>query len=66
MATRTIAITLDSGDFDRRDGMTGGFRRMVADAHYQLSDGRGRIAPYLTTLTLVAALLAVWAGLCAI
>jgi hypothetical protein len=39
------------------------------DAHYQMgvdNVGRGGIAPYLTTLTLVAGLLMVWAGLCAI
>ncbi len=69
MTTRTIATTIYSGDFDQLDGITGGFRRVVADAHYQLGVervGRGGIAPYLTTLTLVAGLLIVWAGLCAI
>jgi hypothetical protein len=69
MTLRTIATTIDAGDFNRPDGMSGGFRRVVADAHYQLgveSVGRGGIAPYLTALTLVAGLLMVWAGLCAI
>jgi hypothetical protein len=69
MTMRTIVATIDLGDFNRPDGTTGGFRRVVADAHYQLGvegAGRGGIASYLTTLTLVAGLLAVWAGLCAI
>jgi hypothetical protein len=69
MTTRTIAANIDLGDFDQPDGTTGGFRRVVADAHYQIgaeSVGRGGIMPYLTTLTLVAGLLGVWAGLCAI
>ncbi len=50
MITRTIATTTYSGDFDRLDGMTGGFRRVVADAQYQLGVervGRGGIAPTL-------------------
>jgi hypothetical protein len=69
MTTRTIAATIDSGDFDRLDGTTGGSHGVVADAHYQLGVervGRGVIAPYLATLALVAGLLLVWAGLCAI
>ena len=42
--------------------------RAVA-AHYQLEiepAGREGILPYLMTLTLIAGLMAVWAGLCAI
>jgi hypothetical protein len=69
MTMRTIATTIDLGGFDRPDGTTGGFRQVVADAHYQIGDegaGRGGIAPYRTTLTIVAGLLMVWAGLCAI
>jgi hypothetical protein len=68
MTLRTIATTIDSGDFDRRDGMTGGFRRVLADTNYQLgaeSVGREGFVPYFTTLTLIAGLLAVWA-ICAI
>jgi hypothetical protein len=69
MTMRTIVTTIDLGDFNWLDGTTGGFHRGGADAHYKLgveSVGRGGFMPYLTTLTLVAGLLMVWAGLCAI
>jgi len=68
MTTRTIAATTDLGDPDRFDETMGGLSRVVA-AHYQLGverAGREGVEPYLTTLTLIAGLLAVWAGLCAI
>ncbi len=69
MTLRTIATTIDLSDFDQLDGTTGSFCRVAVDAHNQIgvdNVGRGGIAPYLTTLTLVAGLLMVWAGLCAI
>ncbi len=67
MTLRTIATTIDSGDFERRDGMTGGLRRVVADTNSQLGAvvGREGFVPYFTTLTLIAGLLAFWA-ICAI
>jgi hypothetical protein len=68
MTTRTIAVTVGLGDPDRLDGTMGGLSRVVA-AHYQPGvEGAGLegIVPYLTALTLIAGLMAVWAGLCAI
>jgi hypothetical protein len=69
MTLRTITTTIDLGDFERLDGTMGGFCRAAVDAYYQIgvdNVGRGGNAPYLTTLPLVAGLLMVWAGLCAI
>jgi hypothetical protein len=69
MTLRTLATTIDWGDFERRDEMTSGFRRVLADTNHQLgieSVGRENIVPYLTTLTLVGGLLALWAQICAI
>jgi len=68
MTMRTIT-TIALGNFGRPDGTPGGFRRAVADGLYHIAVEnvwRGVIAPYLATLTLVAGLLVVWAGLCAI
>ena len=69
MTTRTIATAIVLGNFGRPDGTTSSFRRAVADGLYHIgveSVWRGGLAPYLATLTLVAGLLVVWAGLCAI
>ncbi len=69
MTMQTIATTIALGNFGGPDGTTGGFRRAVSDGLYHIgveSVWRGGIAPYLATLTLIAGLLVVWAGLCAI
>lgn len=69
MTMQTIATTIALGNFGRPVGTTGGFRRAVSDGLYHIgveSVWRGGIAPYLATLTLIAGLLVVWAGLCAI
>jgi hypothetical protein len=69
MTTRTIATTIILENFGGPDGTTGSVRRAVSDGLYHIGvEGvwRGGIAPYLVTLTLVAGLLVVWAGLCSI
>ncbi len=69
MTLLTKATTIETGDFDRREGMAGGILQVVADTNNRpdvANVGREGVLPYLTTLTLITGLLALWAELCAI